>query len=38
MEFDGTLVLTIFDGFPPAVDGATDDALLIDLVLAAFWC
>jgi hypothetical protein len=36
MEFDVTLVLTIFDGFPPVVDGAPDDALLIDLVFAAF--
>jgi hypothetical protein len=38
MEFDVTLVLTIFDGFPPVVAGATDEALLIDLVLVAFWC
>ena len=36
MELDGILVLTIFDGFPPVVDSPTDEALLIDLVLAAF--
>ena len=38
MELEGTLVLIILDGFPPVEDGATDEALLIDLVLAAFWC